>query len=111
LDADGSIFIDEKAGQLVLSITQKNIYLLEPLIRLYSGRIKILSSKEGFIYSIYRKKEILELVDNYFKKYPLRSSKIHKLNLITNFYLSKDYINLDTRQPDKFKEWVEFKNK
>jgi hypothetical protein len=95
---------------LVISVTQKNRYILDPLIRLYCGRIKILSSKEAFQYSIFRKKEILDLVDNYLKKYPLRSAKKHKLNLIKNFYLCKDYIKLDIRQLDKLNEWIKFKN-
>jgi hypothetical protein len=110
VDSDGSIHIDEKSGQLFISVTQKNRYLLDPFISLYSGRIQILRSKEAFQYSIYRKKEILDLVDNYFKKYPLRSGKIHKLNLIKNFYLCRDYMHLDIRQLDKFNEWIKFKN-
>jgi hypothetical protein len=53
---------------------------------LYGGRINILRSKEAFQYSIYRKKEILKLVDNYFNKYPLKSGKADKINLIKDFY-------------------------
>ena len=111
VDSDGSIFFNEQSDQLVLSVTQKNKYLLDPLIRLYCGRIKILSSKEAFQYSIYRKKEILDLIDNYFKKYPLRSAKTHKINLIQNFYSFKDYKNLETSPSDKNNEWIKFKNK
>jgi len=111
VDSDGSIFFNEQSDQLVLSVTQKNKYLLDPLIRLYCGRIKILSSKEAFQYSIYRKKEILDLIDNYFKKYPLRSAKTHKINLIKNFYSFKDYKNLETSPSDKNNEWIKFKNK
>jgi hypothetical protein len=110
LDSDGSIHINEQSGQLSISVTQKNRYLLDPLIRLYSGRINILKSKEAFQYSIYRKKEILGLLDNYFKKYPLRSGKIHKLNLIKNFYFCRDYMCLDINQLEKFNEWINFKN-
>jgi hypothetical protein len=111
VDADGTIIFNEQSGQLVLSVTQKNRYLLDPLIRLYCGRIQILSSKEAFQYSVFKKTEVLGLVDNYFKKYPLRSAKTHKLNLIKNFYRQIDYKNLDTRQPEKFNEWIKFKNK
>lgn len=110
MDADGSIYLNEQSGQLVLSVTQKNKYLLDPLIDLYCGRIQILSKRE-FQYSIYRKKEILDLIDNYFQKYPLRSSKIHKLNLVKDFYLYKDYRNLNTDNPHKFNEWIKFKYK
>lgn len=109
IDADGSIFIDEKSNQLVISITQKNRYLLDPLIRLYSGRIEILSSKDAFLYKIYRKKEILNLVDNYFNNYPLRSNKAYKLKMIKDFYLNKDYINSD--KINEYNLWINFKNK
>lgn len=112
IDADGSIIINETSNQLILSITQKNTYILEPLQTLYLGRINIFSTKEAFQYVIYRKKEILDLVDNYFIKYPLKSSKAYKLNLIKDFYeapwsssVGGDY------QPDKFSKWINFKNK
>lgn len=112
VDSDGSIYIDEKSGQLTISVTQKNKYLLEPLQALYGGRILILNPKvEAFQYSIYRKIEILKLVDNYFQKYPLRSYKNHKLNLIKDFYLLQHHSNLDVKKIDKFNEWIQFKNK
>lgn len=108
VDADGSIYFNEQSGQLFISVTQKNKHLLDPLITLYSGRTEIIKSKEAFQYSIYRKKEILSLLDNYFSKCPLRSGKIHNLNLIKKFYTCKDYT--DIQQPDKWNEWVKFKN-
>lgn len=109
IDADGSVMINEISNTLILSITQKNRYLLDPLNKLYLGRINILSTKEAFQYTVYRKKEILDLVDNYFVNYPLKSSKAYKLNLIKDFYLYKDYKNLN--EPDKFYKWINFKNK
>jgi hypothetical protein len=74
-----------------MSITQKNCYLLEPLQPLFGGRIKILKSKEAFQYSIYRKQEILNLVENYFNLYPLKSSKASRLDLIKDFYQLESY--------------------
>ena len=109
IDADGSISLNEQSDQLILSITQKNRFILDPLNKLYLGRILILSSKEAFQYSIYRKNEILNLVDNYFNKYPLISSKSNKLKIIKNFYFYKNYKNLN--EPDIFKKWINFKNK
>ena len=123
IDSDGSIYIDEKSGQLIISITQKNKYLLEPLQILYGGRIKILNSKDAFQYSIYRKEEILNLVDNYFNKYPLESKKADKINLIENFYqleinyktLENNYKRLEKKltfdKLQKLKDWIVFKNK
>ena len=109
IDADGSIYLNEQSGQLSISITQKNKYLLDPLISLYSGRVQPIQSKEAFQYSIYKKKEVLDLVDNYLSKYPLKSGKIHKLSLIKKFYLCKDYMHLDVHQLDKHNEWIKFK--
>jgi len=110
IDAEGSIYINEESNQLILSITQKNKYLLDPLIRLYGGRVVILDSKEAFQYFIYRKKEILDLLDNYFKNFPLKSSKKNKLNLIKNFYLCQEYKSSNIYQIDKFTKWIKFKN-
>ncbi len=82
---------------------------------MYSGKIYILSPKvEAFKYTIFKKEEILNLVDNYFKKYPLKSSKAHKLNLIKYFYLLRAHPkgrNLNTDKVNDFKQWIIFKNK
>ena len=86
LDSDGSIYFNEKSNQLILSVTQKNKYLLDPIRDLYSGRILLLKSKEAFEYSIYRKQEILNLIDNYLINYPLKSSKRHKIDLIKQLF-------------------------
>jgi hypothetical protein len=110
-DSDGSIHIDEKSAQLIFSVTQKNRYLLEPLQNMYGGRISILRSKEAFQYSIYRKKEILNLRDVYFKNFPLKSSKASRLNLIEEFYQLNHYSTLDVKNLDKFNKWIHFKNK
>ena len=109
IDADGSIYLNEQSDQLSITISQKNKYLLDPLISLYSGRVQPVKSKEAFQYSINKKKEVLDLVDNYLSKYPLKSGKIHKLSLIKKFYLYKDYMHLDVYQLDKHNEWIKFK--
>jgi len=41
IDSDGSIYMSEESGQVFISATQKNKYLLEPLIHLYGGRVDI----------------------------------------------------------------------
>ena len=59
VDSDGSIYIDEKSGQLTISVTQKNRYLLEPLQNLYGGKICIISSKgEVFKYTSFSKERV-----------------------------------------------------
>lgn len=111
LDSDGSIYIDEKSGQLIISVTQKNRYLLEPLQLLYAGRIKIIKSNEAFQYSIYRKEEILNLLENYFKNFPLYSRKSARVNLIKEYYIMCDHRILDIKKIDKFNKWIQFKDK
>lgn len=111
IDSDGSIHIDEKLGQLTISVTQKNKYLLEPLQALYGGKISILKTKEAFKYTIFRKTEVLKLVDVYFKNFPLKSTKAYRVNLIKDFYLLEEHRILNVNQIDKFNQWITFKNK
>jgi len=112
MDSDGSVHIDEKLGQIIICVTQKNKLLLEPLQVLYGGRIEILKFKQAFQYSIYRKTEILKLIDSYFKIYPLKTYKAaRKLNLIKEFYQLKDYRDLSIKGIEKYNKWVWFKDK
>jgi hypothetical protein len=103
IDSDGSIYYSEKSGQIFISISQKNKYLLEPLISIYGGRIDILSPKiEAFKYIIYRKNELFNLIDNYFNKYPLKTEKQNRINLIKQFYVLRIY--KDSKDIDKFNQ-------
>jgi hypothetical protein len=110
LDSDGSIHMNVTSGQIFLSITQKDKYILEPLIKIYSGRIRTISPKiEAFRYDIYRKNELFNLIENYFNKYPLRSDKLNRLNLIKQFYLLRPY--RDSKDIILLNKWLLFKNK
>jgi len=92
-------------------LPKKNKYLLEPLQILYGGRIRILGSKDAFQYSIYRKQEILDLADGYFKNYPLKSCKTKKIKRIKEFYLLSGHRNLNIEHLDEFNQWVTFIDK
>lgn len=110
IDSDGSIYFSESSGQVFIGISQKNKYILEPLVNIYGGRIDNLSPKiEAFKYIIYRKVELFNLIDNYFTKYPLKTEKLKRINLIKEFYL----VRLSKNNEDilKFQEWVKFKDK
>jgi hypothetical protein len=110
IDSDGSIYYNESSGQVFISISQKNKYLLEPLISLYGGRVDINSPKiEAFKYVLYRKAELFNLIDNYFSKYPLRTEKMKRINLIKEFYLVR--ISKKNKDIVKFNEWVKFKDR
>ena len=110
IDSDGSIYFNEQSGQVFISISQKNNYLLNPLIHLYGGRVDIMSPKiEAFKYIVYRKKELFNLIDNYFNKYPLKTKKLSRLNLIKQFYSVR--ITKNNKDLYKLNEWVLFKDK
>ena len=110
IDSDGSIYYNEASGQIFIGLTQKNKYLLEPLISIYGGRVDILSPKiEAFKYVLYRKAELFNLIENYFINYPLKTEKMKRVNLIKDFYLLRIHRNsLDIKN---FNEWVKFKDK
>lgn len=94
IDSDGSVYLNEKSGQIFISITQKNRFLLEPIVSLYGGRIDILSPKiEAFKSVIYRKNELYSLIDNYFSKYPLKTEKFKTVCLIKQLYDLRTYCN------------------
>lgn len=112
LDSDGSISLNEKSGQILISISQKNLYLLEYLREIYNGKIYPVSKDiDAFRYVIYRKNELYELIDNYFNKYPLRSKKINRLNLIKEFYLLRTYKSKSNNNVMKYIDWTNFKEK
>lgn len=109
LDSDGSIHYNKKSGSIAISITQKNMYLLNPLTVLYGGKIEILKDKrQGFKYEIFRKVELFRLIDDYFSSYPLKTIKNKRLNLIKEFFLVKDY--KDSEDIHQYK-WIEFLEK
>jgi len=58
---------------------------------------------------VFRKKELFNLIDNYFSKYPLKTKKANRLYLIKEFYLVR--INKNNQDISKFKNWILFKNK
>ena len=113
IDSDGSVYLNEKSGQVFISVSQKNKFLLEPLISLYGGRIDILSPKiEAFKYVVYRKNELFSLIDNYFSNYPLKTEKSKRIHLIKHFYDLRTFSNSENIYDiSKLNAWVIFKDK
>jgi NADH:ubiquinone oxidoreductase subunit 4 (subunit M) len=107
LDSDGSIYLDEAKRQVFISITQKNNFLLIPLMYMYGGNIEIDSKADTFKYTIYKKKEVINLIDNYFSIHPLKTKLESRVSLIKQFYLITDSKN----NTKTLKEWVSFKEK
>jgi hypothetical protein len=82
-DSDGSVYLNLKSSQLFITASQKNKFILEPLVNLYGGTLYI--QKESFKWSIFRKSEIINLLD-YFKKCPPKSAKINRLLAIKRYH-------------------------
>jgi hypothetical protein len=85
-DSDGSVYMNTLSGQLFLTVSQKKIFLLDSLVQLYGGKIYTLSKVGAFKWTVFRKDEVLSLVNNYFKSYPSRSAKQMRLNMVPKFY-------------------------
>lgn len=58
-----------------------------------------------------RKKEVINLQELYFSKYPLKSKKMVRVNLMSKFYQLKS-LKAHLSQPDSIlgKDWENFKN-
>jgi len=103
--------ISEKNPTSIYSYISKKIdFYSELIISLYGGRIDIFSPKiDAFKHIVYRKTELLSLIDNHFSKYPLKKKKKPAVNLIQQFYpLLHDKSTSDI---GKFNEWIVSKDK
>lgn len=85
-DADGSIYMNEPSGQLFITASQKNRFLLDDLVKLYGGQIYVMAKQGAFKWTCFRKNEIISLVNDYFKINPCRSEKLVRLNIVEKFY-------------------------
>lgn len=85
-DADGSIYMSDASGQLFITASQKNRFLLDPLVELYGGKISVMCKIGAFKWTCYKKSEILSLVNDYFKVNPSRSGKLARLKMANKFY-------------------------
>lgn len=85
-DSDGSIYMNDKSGQLFLTISQKNKFILEKLVELYGGTIYVMVKQDAFKWTCYRKIDILTLINNYFNVNPSRSEKRVRLAMVNRFF-------------------------
>lgn len=84
-DTDGSVYFNLLSDQMFITASQKNKLMLDPLSELYGGSVYLSKGKEHFKWVVYRKKEVLDLLE-YFKLYPPRSAKFARIKLIPKWY-------------------------
>ena len=86
IDTDGSIYLKDASGQIFITASQKNRFILEVLVELYGGTIYPMVKQGAFKWTCYKKKEILSLVNDYFKINPCRTEKNMRIKMVNKFY-------------------------
>ena len=110
IDSDGSVYFNKASGQVSISVSQKNKYLLDPLIDIYGGRVDPSNQTgDAFKYVMYRKKELFNMVDSYFDKYPLKTMKKNRISLIKEFYEAR--LGINSKNPELLNKWVLFNDR
>lgn len=57
--ADGSIYMNEASGQLYITASQKNRFLLDDLVKLDGGKIYVMAKQGAFKWTCFRKNSFL----------------------------------------------------
>lgn len=108
-DTDGSIYLNDKSGQIYITASQKNRFILDALVELYGGQIYTMVKTGSFKWTCFRKKEILSLVNDYFKVNPCRSEKLTRLTMANRFYeLRQLHAHTASPNSDLGKAWKHF---
>jgi hypothetical protein len=106
---DGSIYLNDASGQIFITATQKNRFILEALVKLYGGTIYPMVKQEAFKWTCFKKKEVLSLVNDYFKVNPCRSEKFMRINMVNKFYeLRKLHAHNASPNSDLGKAWKHY---
>ncbi len=111
IDSDGSIYLNLNSDQIFITVSQKNRFILDPLVELYGGKVYFIKNTSSFKWVVYRKSEIIALLD-YFKINPLKSAKKNRVFLI-NHYLNLRKLKAHLGSPNSIlnKEWKNFLKK
>jgi len=108
-DTDGSIYLNEASGQIFITATQKNRFILEALVKLYGGIIYPMVKQEAFKWTCFKKKEVLSLVNDYFKVNPCRSKKLVRIYMVNKFFeLRKLHAHNASPNSDLGKAWKHY---
>lgn len=84
-DTDGSIYFNKLSNQAFITVTQKHRELLDLLMSVYGGQV-FASNKTSYKWTVYKKLDVIGLIDNYFHLNRCISAKNKKFSLIKEFY-------------------------
>lgn len=111
IDSDGSVKMNDKSGQIMITVGQKNKLILDLLPGLYGGKVYVERTTGTFTWVVYRKEEIRGLRE-YLKENPLRSEKKKRILLIKRYEELRELkAHLATENSVLGKAWGKFKRK
>lgn len=111
IDSDGSVVMNTKSSQIMISVCQKNKLILDLLPELYGGKVYIERTTESFKWIVSKKEEVERLVE-YLKRYPLRSEKRNRILLLKRYNeLREQKAHIATENSVMGKAWREFRMK
>ena len=86
-DADGSVYYNKQSMQVFITVSQKGRELLDILVPVFGGVVRP-SNKNAtaFKWTVSKKQDILNLIDNYFHWNNCVSAKNKKFGLVKQFY-------------------------
>lgn len=86
-DSDGSVYYNKQSMQVFITVTQKGRELLDILVPVYGGVVRS-SNKNAtaFKWTVSKKMDVLNLIDNYFHWNNCVSAKNKKFGLVKHFY-------------------------
>ena len=86
-DTDGSISMNITSYQVFITISQKRRYLLDMICSIYGGKVYTANnSKTAFKWTVSKKEDILNLIENYFHWNGCISEKKKRFNIVKEFY-------------------------
>jgi len=86
-DSDGSVYYNQKSMQVFITVSQKDPFLLNLLTSIYGGKVLSNNAKKtSYKWVVYRKSDVIDLIDNYFHWNNCVSAKNKKFGLVKQFY-------------------------
>lgn len=85
-DSDGSVYLNPKSHQITLSVTSKHKPLMERFHQVFAGSLYFDKSQNGYWTWAVQGRSNVHLMIEYFKHFPVFSSRRQKLFLVPEIY-------------------------